>query len=87
MIEDIFKKSTILRLTNNGDKPFGIAWTEEDMIKLLESREYKIIDRDIFKVAIREGTSYIPETSNIEEVFNTEVKKTILQFLINNGSK
>lgn len=70
------------------DKPFGIIWDREKMERFLEHRGYQVITRysDVteseYRVAVRPDSSYIPERSNISELFVSEVQETILGWLM-----
>ena len=76
-------------------KPFGMLWPETKMIDFLTNRGYLVVSRfnkDTlcdYKVAVQPGDAKIPDTgsSNIKDVFESEVQDIILDILKKNGSK
>lgn len=72
-------------------KPFGIIWDEDKMIKFLEKRGYKILERHYldrdrrskdskYKVALKPGTKLTVDHSNIREVFDSEIQDLLLSW-------
>lgn len=70
-------------------KPFGMVWKYDNMIDFLKFKGYKVIERideetgRTNDVAVKSGAKYIPDAtkSNILEVFEDELQKTLLNWL------
>ena len=65
-------------------KPFGIEWSDENMSEFLKKLGYKVIDGE---VAIKPGEKEVPDYNNLLEVFNNEVQKIILGWLLKINTK
>lgn len=72
-------------------RPLGILWPIEKIKKFLTARGYILIERldpdieEYITVACKENDEVIPETSNLLEVFTSEVEDLLLGWLLKLG--
>ncbi len=75
------------------NKPFGFVWSRDLQIDFLKKLGYKIfeIDKNLTKypiqIAVSTGSDIVPDIaemteSNIDEVFNIEIQKILLNWLL-----
>lgn len=93
--EDICSMSGFIFNLMKMPKPLGFFAPQEKMEEFLKARGYKMIKRysdskeEEYTVAIKPGTSYIPEDnfSNVREVFDGEVQDILLKWLLRIGKE
>ena len=82
-----FAKDVVYALYVN--KPFGLNWSHDNMLKFLTGRGYKIVSRPVggnafVVLALKDGEE-LPESiesTNVRSVFSDELQKAIIEKLL-----
>jgi len=83
---------TIMNSLNELPKPFGMVWHDDLIEKLLTSRGYVIVERNLdngatIRVAVKKGEDFIPEDmdSSVLSVFEREIQEILIDWLLKLG--
>lgn len=71
-------------------KPFGMTWDDEVINKFLTQKGFIFItvtddDNNEFEVVVKKEDSVIPKEPNVITVFERELQKTFIDFLLKNS--
>lgn len=85
---------TLLAL-NIMPKPFGMTWSQDQVLGFLKARGYRIVTRynedddSEYKVAVKKNQPKIPDNSegNVVEVFAEEIRNILLKWLLKIGKE